>query len=63
MRTLAGTKWGANEKILQTVYHGATWGASEKILETIYQVAIRPHLEYGALTGFKTRHCALSLAE
>ena len=32
LRKLAGTRWGANEKILKTVYEGT----------------VRPHLEYGA---------------
>jgi ribonuclease HI len=32
MRKLAGTKWGANERILKTIYLGA----------------VRPHLEYGS---------------
>jgi hypothetical protein len=32
MRKLAGTKWGANEKILKSVYQGN----------------VRPHLEYGS---------------
>ncbi|PVD24865.1 hypothetical protein C0Q70_15354 [Pomacea canaliculata] len=34
MRKLAGTHWGANEKILKTVYQGT----------------VRPHLEYGSST-------------
>ena len=32
LRKLAGTEWGANEKVLKTVYQGT----------------VRPHLEYGA---------------
>ncbi|KAK7101835.1 hypothetical protein V1264_020159 [Littorina saxatilis] len=27
---------------------GTTWGANEKILKTVYQGTIRPHLEYGS---------------
>ena len=27
---------------------GTTWGASEKILKTVYQGTVRPHLEYGS---------------
>ena len=43
MRKLAGTKWGANEKILKSVYQGN----------------VRPHLEYGSsswMTAAKTHH-------
>ena len=36
MRKLAGTKWGASEKILKQVYHGT----------------VRPHLEYGSNSFF-----------
>jgi ribonuclease HI/endonuclease/exonuclease/phosphatase family metal-dependent hydrolase len=46
MRKLAGTQWGANEKILKTVYQGA----------------VRPHLEYGSsawMTATKTHHQTL----
>ena len=41
MRKLAGTHWGANEKILKTIYQGS----------------VRPHLEYGSsswMTAAKT---------
>ena len=43
MRKLAGTKWGANEKILKSVYKGN----------------VHPHLEYGSsswMTAAKTHH-------
>jgi hypothetical protein len=43
MRKLAGTKWGANEKILKSVYQGN----------------VRPHLEYGSsswMTAAKIHH-------
>jgi hypothetical protein len=43
MRKLAGTKWGANEKILKSVYQGN----------------VRQHLEYGSsswMTAAKTHH-------
>jgi hypothetical protein len=46
MRKLAGTKWGANEKILKSVYQGN----------------VRPHLEYGSsswMTAAKTHHQTL----
>jgi ribonuclease HI len=46
MRKLAGTQWGANEKILKTVYQGS----------------VRPHLEYGSsswMTAAKTHHQTL----
>ena len=46
MRKLAGTNWGANEKVLKTVYQGA----------------VRPHLEYGSsswMTAAKTHHQTL----
>ena len=29
---------------------GTTWGASEKILKTVYQGTVRPHLKYGSTT-------------
>ena len=41
---------------------GTTWGASEKILKTVYQETIRPHLEYGSIvwsTKAKTNQQAL----
>ena len=43
MRKLAGTHWGANEKILKTIYQGS----------------VRPHLEYGScswMTAAKSHH-------
>jgi hypothetical protein len=46
MRKLAGTKWGANENILKSVYQGN----------------VRPHLEYGSsswMTAAKTHHQTL----
>lgn len=46
MRKLAGTNWGANEKVLKSVYQGN----------------VRPHLEYGSsawLTAAKTHHQTL----
>ena len=46
MRKLAGTQWGANEKILKNVYQGT----------------IPPHLEYGSsawMTATKTHHQTL----
>ncbi|OOY33764.1 hypothetical protein BOV88_13545 [Solemya velum gill symbiont] len=46
MRKLAGTKWGANEKILKSVYQGN----------------VRPHLEYGSsawMTAAKSHHQTL----
>ena len=41
---------------------GTTWGASEKILKTVYQGTVRPHLEYGSTawsTTAKTNQQAL----
>ena len=41
---------------------GTTWGASEKILKTVYQETVRPHLEYGSTawsTTAKTNQQAL----
>ena len=46
MRKLAGTKWGANEKILKSVYQGN----------------VRPHLEYGSsswMAAVMTHHQTL----
>ena len=46
MRKLAGTNWGANEKVLKSVYEGN----------------VRPHLEYGSsawFTAAKSHHQAL----
>ena len=46
MRKLAGTHWGANEKILKTIYQGS----------------VRPHLEYGSsswMTAAKTHRQTL----
>ena len=46
MRKLAGTNWGANEKVLKTVYQGA----------------VRPHLEFGSnlwITAAKTHQQTL----
>ncbi|VDI25179.1 Hypothetical predicted protein [Mytilus galloprovincialis] len=46
MMKLAGTKWGANEKILKSVYQGN----------------VRPHLEYGSspwMTAVKSHHQTL----
>ena len=33
---------------------GTTWGASEKMLKTVYQGTGRPHLEYGSTTWSTT---------
>ena len=33
---------------------GTTWGASEKILKQVYQSTVRPHLEYGASAWMTT---------
>ena len=41
---------------------GTTWGASEKILKTVYQGTIRPYLEHGSTalsTIAKTNQLAL----
>ena len=41
---------------------GTTWGASEKVLTTVYQGTVRPHLEYGSTawsTTAKTNQQAL----
>ena len=41
---------------------GTTWGASEKVLKTVYQGTVRPHLEYGSTawsTTAKTNQQAL----
>ena len=41
---------------------GTTWGASEKILKQVYQSTVRPHLEYGAsawMTAAQTHQNAL----
>ena len=41
---------------------GTTWGASEKIINTVYQGTVRPHLEYGSTawsTTAKTNQQAL----
>ncbi|KAK7095492.1 hypothetical protein V1264_006890 [Littorina saxatilis] len=50
MRKLAGSQWGANEKILKTVYQGT----------------VRPHLEYGSsswMTAAKTHLQTLEIVQ